>query len=81
MTRSAVLYHDGKLVAAAEEERFLRIKHSEGRLPENAVRFCLAEAGIGIRDVTALAYGYATVPGMQKRLESYFQMKFGHCPE
>ena len=78
---AAVLYHDGKLVAAAEEERFLRIKHSEGRLPENAVRFCLAEAGIGIRDVAALAYGYATVPGMQQRLESYFRMKFGHCPE
>ncbi len=78
---AAVLYRDGKLVAAAEEERFLRIKHSEGRLPENAVRFCLAQAGLSIRDVDCLAYGYATVPGMDKRLKDYFTLKFGHCPE
>jgi carbamoyltransferase len=78
---AAVLYRDGKLVAAAEEERFLRIKHSEGRLPENAVRFCLAQAGLSIRDVDCLAYGYATVPGMDKRLKDYFTLKFGYCPE
>ena len=78
---AAVLYRDGKLVAAAEEERFLRIKHSEGRLPENAVRYCLAQAGISMRDVDALAYGYATVPGMDKRLRDYFNLKFGYCPE
>jgi len=78
---AAVLYRDGKLVAAAEEERFLRIKHSEGRLPENAVRYCLAQAGISMRDVDALAYGYATVPGMDKRLRDYFNLKFGFCPE
>jgi carbamoyltransferase len=78
---AAALYRDGTLVAAAEEERFLRIKHSEGRLPENAIRFCLRQAGIGIRDVTAAAYGYATVPGMQRRLQEYFRFKFGHAPE
>ncbi len=78
---AAALYRDGNLVAAAEEERFLRIKHSEGRLPENAVRFCLAQAGLSIREVDCLAYGYATVPGMDKRLKDYFTLKFGYCPE
>ena len=77
---AAVLYEDGRLVAAAEEERFLRIKHCEGRLPESAIRFCLAQAGISIRDVDFLAYGYATVPGMEKRLSDYFRLKFGTCP-
>jgi carbamoyltransferase len=77
---AAVLYKDGKLVAAAEEERFLRIKHSEGRLPENAIRFCLSQAGITLKNVDFLAYGYATVPGMDKRLKDYMVLKFGSCP-
>jgi len=78
---AAALYRDGKLVAAAEEERFLRIKHSEGRLPESAIRFCLSQAGISIRDMDCVAYGYATVPGMDQRLKHYFTLKFGHSPE
>jgi carbamoyltransferase len=36
---------DGVLVAAAEEERFTRIKHDFG-FPKNAIRFCLAQAGV-----------------------------------
>ncbi len=78
---AAALFHDGRLAAAAEEERFLRIKHSEGRLPENAIRFCLSRAGITLRDVKSVAYGYATVPGMDRRLRDYLQLKFGHSPE
>jgi len=42
---AAVLLRDGKLVAAAEEERFTRVKHDFG-FPENAIRFCLEEGGI-----------------------------------
>ena len=42
---AAVLLCDGVLVAAAEEERFTRIKHDFG-FPKNAIRFCLAQAGV-----------------------------------
>ena len=42
---AAVLLRDGVLVAAAEEERFTRVKHDFG-FPTNAIRFCLDEAGI-----------------------------------
>jgi carbamoyltransferase len=42
---AAVLLKDGVLVAAAEEERFTRIKHDFG-FPKNAIRFCLEQAGI-----------------------------------
>jgi len=42
---SACLLVDGRLVAAAEEERFRRVKHWAG-FPSEAVRFCLAEAGL-----------------------------------
>jgi carbamoyltransferase len=78
---AAALYHGGELVAAAEEERFLRVKHAEARLPENAIRYCLSRAGITIRDIQTVAFGYSTAPGIQQRLREYFILKFGHCPE
>ncbi len=51
---AASLVVDGKLVAAAEEERFRRIKHWAG-FPSEAIRYCLAEARIGIGDVDVVA--------------------------
>src|SRR5919106_6351033 len=42
---SACLLRDGHLVAAAEEERFRRIKYWAG-FPLEAIRYCLSEAGI-----------------------------------
>ncbi len=47
---AAVLCHDGEVVAAAEEERFVRIKHV-ARFPVEAIRFCLRTAGIGLDQV------------------------------
>lgn len=44
---AAALIKDGKLIAAAEEERFNRFKHSAG-FPEQAIRCCLQTAGIGL---------------------------------
>jgi carbamoyltransferase len=49
------LLRDGRLVAAAEEERFSRVKH-DSRLPVSAFRYCLKEAGAGIDDVDFIAY-------------------------
>jgi len=49
------LLRDGKLVAAASEERFTRVKH-DPRLPVHAFRFCLAQAGLGIGDIDCLAF-------------------------
>lgn len=62
---SAALVKDGALVAAAEEERFSRIKHgkrpvpfSTWQLPYNAIDYCLAEAGITLPQVDRLAYSF-----------------------
>ncbi len=49
---AACLLEDGRIVAAAQEERFTRIKHDEA-FPENAVRYCLAEAGSKQLDAVA----------------------------
>jgi carbamoyltransferase len=43
---AAALVVDGRIVAAAQEERFSRVKHDH-RFPRNAVNYCLAEAGLG----------------------------------
>ncbi len=58
---SAALFVDGKLVAAAEEERFIRIKHAKRRQPVNAIKFCLAQAGILPSEVDVVAYPYVHV--------------------
>lgn len=47
---AAALVHDGRLIAAVEEERFNRIKHCAG-FPEHAIRYCLKAAGIGVADL------------------------------
>jgi len=47
---AATLVCDGEVVAAAEEERFSRVKHHCG-FPYQALQYCLDEAGIGIADV------------------------------
>ena len=52
---SAALLVDGEVVAAAEEERFNRIKHSADHNPENAVAYCLDTAGVKMADVDAIA--------------------------
>lgn len=44
---SACLVVDGKLIAAAEEERFRRVKHWAG-FPTEAIRYCLREGGIAL---------------------------------
>lgn len=51
---AACLVKDGTLVAAVEEERFRRIKHWGG-FPSEAVKYCLAEAGIGLAEVDHVA--------------------------
>ncbi|HEX6718450.1 MAG TPA: carbamoyltransferase N-terminal domain-containing protein, partial [Pyrinomonadaceae bacterium] len=47
---AAAIIKDGRLIAAAEEERFNRFKHSAG-FPSYAIRYCLDAAGIGLKDL------------------------------
>jgi len=61
------LLRDGHLVAAAEEERFSRVKH-DPRLPSSAFRFCLRQGGIGITDLDAVAYYESPVEKLSRQL-------------
>ena len=51
----ASLFRDGKLVAVAEEERFSRVKRATDQFPSSAIRYCLKEANIRLRDVSTIA--------------------------
>ncbi len=53
---SACLLKDGQILAAAEEERFIRIKHAPDIPPLNAIQFCLDFAGITLEDIDYVAF-------------------------
>src|SRR5579871_1648626 len=62
---AACLVHDGRVLAAAEEERFTHVKHgkrpvpfSTWELPFHAIDYCLREAGIVLADVDHVAYSF-----------------------
>ena len=64
---SACLVIDGVLIAAAEEERFRRIKHWAG-FPSEAIKYCLAEAGIDLSDVTNVAINQDSKANIWKKV-------------
>ena len=78
---SATIIKDGKIVSCIEEERFTRIKHSPGVLPENSIKFCLQEAKISIKDVDYVVFAGATYGNMKQILSNFFNLYFRYCPK
>src|SRR4029450_4914714 len=70
---SAALVRDGKLIAAAEEERFCRIKHWAG-LPSQAVAYCLREAGGQLCAVEHIAFHQDSRANLLRKI-AYFLIK------
>ncbi len=68
---AAALVVDGHIVAAAQEERFTRIKHDE-RFPVHAVRYCLDEAGLSINDIDYVAFYDKPLLKFERLLETYY---------
>ncbi|MEC9344713.1 MAG: carbamoyltransferase C-terminal domain-containing protein [Pseudomonadota bacterium] len=64
---SACLLRDGEIVAAAEEERFRRIKHWAG-FPSQAVAWCLSEAGIGLSEVGHVALNQDSGANLDRKI-------------
>ena len=67
---AACILEDGEIVAAAQEERFTRVKHDEG-FPSHAVRYCLAEAGVSGPGVGAVAFYDKPILKFHRILETY----------
>src|SRR5258708_126986 len=70
---AAALVQDGKLIAAAEEERFRRVKHWAG-LPSAAVAYCLREAGIRLSDVDHIAFNQDNSANLVRKI-CYFLVR------
>src|SRR2546429_2114186 len=67
---AAAIVVDGRIVAAAQEERFTRRKH-DPRLPVNAVRYCLEAAGTSLDQVDIVAFYDKPFLKFERLLETY----------
>lgn len=64
---SAAILKDGQLIAAVEEERFLRIKHWSG-FPRESIKYCLEHAGLKLRDLEYIALNKNTKANLHKKI-------------
>jgi len=67
---AATLVRDGKIIAAAQEERFSRIKH-DASFPTNAVNYCLEEAGISAEQLDYVVFYEKPLLKFERLLETY----------
>jgi carbamoyltransferase len=67
---AAALVEDGRIVAAAQEERFTRRKH-DARFPENAIRYCLESTGTDLDGIEHVAFFEKPLLKFERLLETY----------
>ena len=72
---AAVLLEDGRITAAAQEERFTRKKHDPG-FPRNAAAFCLSQAKLKVDDLDAVVFYDKPLLKFERLLETYY----AHAP-
>ena len=67
---AAALIRDGVIIAAAQEERFTRVRHDLA-FPSQAIAFCLREAGISAKDLSYVAFYAKPLVKFERILETY----------
>lgn len=67
---AAALVVDGRIVAAAQEERFTRKKHDAG-FPAEAIRYCLQEVGLQLADIDRVVFYDKPLLKFERLLETY----------
>ncbi|MEN8236397.1 MAG: carbamoyltransferase [Pseudomonadota bacterium] len=67
---AAALLDDGRICAAAQEERFTRVKH-DSRFPRHAIEYCLQEAGCSLRDVDYVVFYEKPFLKFERLIETY----------
>ncbi len=77
---SAALYVGSELVAAAEEERFLRDKHARGKMPYESAKFCLEFAGVKPEEVDVVAIPFAPIP-ISSPARWHFARRYWYAPD
>ena len=64
---SACIIVNGKIIAAIEEERFVRKKHYAG-FPLNSIEFCLSIAKLTINDVNFITVNYSPTSNLKQKV-------------
>lgn len=68
---AAALTIDGEIIAAAQEERFTRIKHTPD-FPTNAIKYCLEESGLSIDELDAIVFYDKPLLKFERLLQTYY---------
>jgi len=77
---SAAILVDGKIIAAAEEERFIRDKHAKNHWPYEAAKFCMKQAGITPDQVEMVAFPYGEIP-LTSAARWHYAKRYWYAPD
>lgn len=70
---AAALVDDGRIVAAAQEERFTRKKH-DSSFPKNAIEYCLKEGGVSLHELDSVVFYDKPFLKFERLIETYLEM-------
>ncbi len=73
---AACIVHNGEVIAAAQEERFTRLKH-DASFPVNAIKFCLEFAQINLEQIELVAFYEKPLLKFERVLENFFHIAPG----
>ena len=68
---AAVILENGKIIAAAQEERFTRLKHTE-KFPIKSIEYCLEESGFCLDELDAIVFYDKPLLKFERLLETYY---------
>ncbi len=77
---SAAIIVNGKIIAAAEEERFIRDKHAKNLMPVEAAKYCLKAAGVKPEDVDVVAFPYGEIP-LSSAARWHYAKRYWYAPD
>jgi carbamoyltransferase len=77
---SAAILVDGKIIAAAEEERFIRDKHAKNHWPYEAAKFCLQQAGVTPEQVDIVAFPYGEI-SLASPARWHYAKRYWYAPD
>ncbi|MCP5214517.1 MAG: carbamoyltransferase [Pseudomonadales bacterium] len=77
---SAAIYKDGKLIAAAEEERFIRDKHAKNKMPYESAKFCMRQAGVRAQDIDVVAVPFAPI-SLLSAARWHYAKRYWYAPD
>ena len=78
---AAVLIKEGKVIFAAEEERFTLSKHARSELPTNAIKYILKNFKLSMKDISFVCSPLKSYPFYSQRISEYIKFHFEYCPK